>query len=713
MKKSILTPFLLLSASFLVACGSNPQTDSIDDDSVSSALTDSSENGSSSSSDEPVETYDVIFKDGDTVVAEYLDQTPGSYVDVPILEAKARYELIGWTGLSDKDFKNGKARVYEADQIYVAIWDERFGTDNVYTATALTSSESITVDGTKDAAYSDAMKIDIASSSCAATAEAYVMYDVNNLYVFIEVADTTNYPHKESGQNANSCDSVGLYLDLMHDDSLAAKPYTDGWGKAYRGEPGPMVEGMYKISRGFVGSESKRYSDAEGSTFVWDGWLSNAAKDTGCNTIGTTYETSKGYNVEYRIELTNPNIPEEYKPKAGNEFGLGVILYDQTTDTYDATSAATSRCGIEDLNLEAELGPKKLSNFRYEKNAKEDRTGIKAVKTRDCYSVSSENARDDLFKDATATDVAGSTFEVLYDESNYYFYIQKGADTNGLKLAFDGATEAYSIDTNKKIIVPIDNKYFEVSYADGEETKTEKFYLVNSPNMNNCDVARKMYTTKYTSEAITVDGELDAAYDESVKFDVNYQSLVESGPIGASAVAYSMFDDDYFYLFVDVTDSNVDSTTVNASNPEQNDCVQLWMSTTQVLPTSTTAWGLPNRPNEGYCGEGMFTVRAGGTCQNWLTGFHWLYDNASMCPREIKSKLTDKGYTVEYKIGWASFKNNVKNGEIIDFMICVSDGEGNEKGITGRRHGVVCTNQNGHMAYDKPYWLDHIQLAGK
>lgn len=708
MKNKTLTPLLLFSASLLIACGGNNNQPASSETASDSDVSESATEGSSSS--EPIETYDVIFKDGDTVIKDYLDQTPGTYVDVPQLEGKERYELTGWTGLSDKAFKEHKVRVYESDQTYSTIWVEQFGTDNVYTATSLTSTSSITVDGTKDDAYGDATKIDIASSNCAAKAEAYVTYDTNNLYVFVEVEDSTKHGFKQSGQNINSCDSLTLFLDLMHDDSLATTPYNGGWGENYRGASA-MVEGVFNICRGFEASEEKRFDKDGGSDFAELGWLSNAAKEDGCTTVGTTHETEKGYNVEYRIDLTNSNVPNEYKPKAGNKFGLGIVLYDQTTDEYNTGDAVSSRCGIEELNLLAfDGGPKKLSNFEYKQNSKEDRVGVEAIKVRDCYSVTSDNSRDKLFKDATPFTVAGSTFEILYDNDKYYLYVDKGTNSPSLKVTFDNVSDEFSVDADKKISVPNDKKYFQVSYKEGEEAKTEKFFIVNTPNKNNLASARKLYTTKYTTETITIDGKLDDVYDKSVKFDVNSKSLTEKGNLEATGVAYSMFDDDYLYVFVDVADSHVDSTTVNEGNPEQNDSVELWISTTQTLPTSTTVWGTENRPDASYCGEGCFRLRAG--MDNGLSGGHWLYDDSAKCPREAVSKLTSTGYTAEYKIGWASFRDSVKNGEIIDIMVTINDGENNTAG-TRDRHGVVCSNLEGHNAYLKPYYLDHIQLAGK
>ena len=156
---------------------------------------------------------------------------------------------------------------------------------------------------------------------------------------------------------------------------------------------------------------------------------------------------------------------------------------------------------------------------------------------------------------------------------------------------------------------------------------------------------------------------------------------------------------------MDVTDESVDSETINTSNPEKNDSVELWISTTRTLPTSSTNWGDDNRPRGDYCGEGMFRCRAGMNSEDGITGFHWMYDNKTGCPREIVTKLTKTGYTVEYKIGWASFASEDKENKTIDMMICINDGENNI------RKGVVSTNEYGHQTYLKPYFMDHLRLV--
>ena len=217
------------------------------------------------------------------------------------------------------------------------------------------------------------------------------------------------------------------------------------------------------------------------------------------------------------------------------------------------------------------------------------------------------------------------------------------------------------------------------------------------------DPARKLFSARKTSSVITIDGTKDEAYDTAPVVDVNYKTLVESGDPAAIGKAYVLWDDAYMYVYVEVTDEDVNLSM--SSHPEQNDSVELWISTCQSSPTSETTWGNSNRPYSSYCGEGLFRM---GVAQSEPTGFHWMFDNKSLVEREIVSKLTEDGYVVEYKIGWGTFaqKENKEN-QVIDFNININD-----RGASSRK-GMVSTNAYGHLGYQKPYYLDHLVLLGE
>ena len=657
---------------------------------------------------QPQETYDITFKNNDEVVAFYEDQVPGTYVDIPNIDSlDERYTLKGWAGISDKAFKAGKVRVYESDAIYTAIWSETFGTDNIFEAYSLKSSDEISIDGVKDEIYLESQEILIKDSGVGASAKAYVVWDIDNLYLFVEVKDSTYCPHKSSWQYITAADSLAVYLDLLHNDSLVEENYTTGWGGKYRGEPGPMCEGWFKISAGavFPDADDNRYSVGDGSDFCFEGWLSNAARNSG-NTLGTTKQTESGYNVEYRIDLTNSNIPDDLKPKADNAFGLGIVLFDQEDPNYPTEAVASKKVGLEPINLESEIGPKRLSNFVFKQNEHDTKIPFKAVEVRDGYQVSEQQQKDLLFKDASPLDEEGNILEALYDENKLYLYATKAEDVNSLNIKFNNIEEVYSISNDRKIVVDKTNtRFFTLSYEINGETTSKEYFIKYSDNISNLDPARKMYSSKKLDGSIVMDGELDSNYDISSSFSVNVKSLEEKPSLSATGTAYTAWDDSYLYVFVDVADSEVDSTTINTTNPELNDSVELWISTTRVIPTSSTNWGNANRPTGDYCGEGLFRSRAGINGEDGVTGFHWMYDNKSGCPREIVTKLTETGYSVEYKIGWASFASEEKENQIIDIMICINDGENNI------RKGVVCANKYGHQTYLKPYYMDHLKLV--
>jgi hypothetical protein len=240
----------------------------------------------------------------------------------------------------------------------------------------------------------------------------------------------------------------------------------------------------------------------------------------------------------------------------------------------------------------------------------------------------------------------------------------------------------------------------------------EEINLVLNENPNNITPSRKLFTSNYVEEQLTIDGNKDDAYSTTEKIDININSLVESNNLTATAEAYVLWDDSSLDTFEDARDDNVDSTTVNEQSPAKNDSVEIWLSTCQSLPDLSTKWGYSktgnsNRLEESYCGELKYARRAGSPDAPEC-GAHWMWDNAEVY-KQSASILTSTGYTCEFKIGLASFKDEVldKEHEIIDLTINVNDGE------DSLRKGVISTNYSGHLVCFQPGYFDHIKLVNK
>ena len=155
--------FLLISLiTSIYGCDSNTSSSNNlnTNSSSSSSNLNSKVSSATSSSSKSNEIYKVTFKDGEKVIYEYEGKC-GDFIDIPedLVSSDPRMEFKGWEGIDEYDYEIGKIEIFEDDQVFNAIWSERFGTENEYTATKLRSDFSIMLDGEKDEAYNDATKI--------------------------------------------------------------------------------------------------------------------------------------------------------------------------------------------------------------------------------------------------------------------------------------------------------------------------------------------------------------------------------------------------------------------------------------------------------------------------------------------------------------------------------------------------------------------------
>lgn len=313
------------------------------------------------------EKHKVIFKDGDKIICE-VEGKYGEFVDIPddLVNEDPRYTFEGWEGLDEYDYELGKVEIFEDDQIFTAKWYEQFGTSNEFSATKIKEDTEIVLDGELDDCYNSATMIPISTlvkGETNTSAEAYLMWDESFFYIFINVIDENVNgfdPLYNQKQVIEFYDSIQIWIDLLHNDSLAIPGYKDGWGGVYRGEPGPMCEALYKISAGFTPTEENRFGP--GSEACWDGWLSNASNDDGI-TAGCSKITKTGYSVEYKILVTDNNIPEELRLKEGNQIGVGIKIYDNNgLSNSNREKEADNIIAMEYINGNM-VSPKKLSNI--------------------------------------------------------------------------------------------------------------------------------------------------------------------------------------------------------------------------------------------------------------------------------------------------------------------------------------------------------------
>lgn len=645
------------------------------------------------------ETYAITFTDRGEVVASY-EGKRGDKVTVPGAPDRAdmRYTFTGWEGLSEDATE---VTVY-GNATYDANWYEMFGSNTTFAAMQRDPITKVTVDGKDDESAWDA------SAEFALDANgsyAKLLWDEDGIYIFADVKK----------ENATSEDSLNVTIDLLHSEALASDTWDGlGWGGGYRGEPGPMVEGGYTIAAGTT--------SADAVSRTWE-WFSNSGYE-GSNVYSVISET--GYTVEFKIATTDNNIGE-YKPHEGQSIGLSI-------KTSDSASA------LESFEGYANHGPKSLSNVTLEPNegATVNTTwGITEI--RENFDVKVDGEEDNVYRDATSfgdLETDGYTVKSLWTNGKIYLLAELAEGTNSLEISVFEQTAIFTA-SGEQALEASDIALEEISYF---TVKVNGNMLVGSDDniglvtlrSNSMNFGRKMYEAKQLAAGatITIDGDLDATYGAKVG-DINTISLTENGTPEATGEFYIRWDDEYLYVFVEVFDRDV--STEQRGDYYNNDSVEFWLDTCQQWQGGQ-GWGGDNRPLGLYRGEGGFRVLAnkiGGD-----SGQHWLWDDESTRPTTA-SKLTATGYTVEYKIPWASKSNNddwcdgfanyipstgvntwdydnnrlgspsAKLNEVINFMININDDNGQD----GERDGIVSLNARGCDAWSTPYVLTQLKLV--
>lgn len=633
---------------------------------------DADENGKCDVCDEAL--YTVTFTNGETVISS-VKTTPGSKVAIPDAPASvdaARYTFAGWQGISDAEMTAGEVEVFNSDLSFAAKWSESFGTSLMVEIPEIRQLAEINVDGIKDSVYDDVTPIEIKSDKTGTTALAYVMWSSEYFYVFVEVKDST----------VNDNDFVELRLELLHTDKYAAADWDGGWG-GHRKDA--ASEGGWKLKSGSTSTEK-----------YWEYW--SHLTDERNSAFGTTVRNDQGYTAEWVIKVENQgfdSVEEDIVPHIGQEIGMGILINDE----------GNGWAGIENFDG-YNSSVKKLTNTKLVANGKNNPNTVVANVngTRQYWNEEDQAIRDRMFNggrfaDFSTVNLGESTLKVLWSEGKMYIRPVPGANTKSLKLTIGG--KDYQVDLSNPGEIAIDGTYhekdvfdFTATYQDGDAAEVSvpcSFKLQNNP------WNRNKYTISKLEGEITIDGVKDAAYGD---VGIDIATPTENNP-SATGKAYLKWSDEYLYVLVEVTDSDVTPPDNQKGDSYNNDSVELWISTCRTLPND--GWG-NIRPSGDYCGEGGYRVQT----NNALSGQHWMYDWADGVPRETAVKLTDTGYTVEYKIHFSAFAGEQnKVGQYIDLMININDDDGNDS----IRDGVTSLNTSGGAAWDQPWTLDRFELV--
>ena len=180
----------------------------------------------------------------------------------------------------------------------------------------------------------------------------------------------------------------------------------------------------------------------------------------------------------------------------------------------------------------------------------------------------------------------------------------------------------------------------------------------------------------------TLDGAVDAIWENTNT--VRTDKWV-SDPGYATADVRTMWDDDYFYVLMEVSDSLLSDAS---EFPWEKDSVEVFFDELNEKGTEYDA-------NDGQYRVNFKNEVSGGGAFNAET----FKSAAAVC---------DGGYIVEMAVPWTALKGSAAEGTIVGFDAQVND----DPTGTGAREGVVCWNDDAGDKYCNPSTLGNAKLVG-
>ncbi len=618
------------------------------------------------------------------------------------------------------DHEHVEATGYSTGETYYV--EKGFGSDVVYEAVKLEDDE-IVVDGFKDDAWYDAYEIDTFvitendNNNRGTQIVASYMWDDENLYVWAEIYDSTYVLSWDNGENwAAWGDYCELYVDTLHNSSLAIDGWTGNDGPDYRGKnsnsgcwpDGSEYEdccfGQFKISAGFYQTLDPYEKDTKkgrGGAIQWQQWtwLSAACQEDNVSLFTsafiyedrdlsepyeryTTYggiqngaELALGRPIGYTFEAKINFKSSEYMPEEGSIIGAGLRIADMTDISWWGDMGGDYCIYAQEKNAGSMWGsPKNLPHLAL---------------------LPGEGGSSDDVDDTQYTisfEVEGRVVDTFTGPRKTVVEAPKAPVKPGYKfVGWKGFKEGYTIKSDKTFVAEYErvmdalpewpDEYQDPSYEDLPDG-----YSVNA------------YEIEKTTGTIEIDGVMDELYYmEGIAVEVI--ELVD-GETDIEAFAYLLWDDENLYVFVVVYDTYV-STIKDSSNPWLSDSVELVIDTYNRPSGQQQGYGDGYRGKD-YVGEGQFRLNAG---ENVLSGMHWMFDNSEIKKSGASRIIEGEGYTAEFKIGLGSFKDKADIDEQIAFAIVINDGEGSE------RNGIIATEPEQNHAHEWAGVLSKLYLS--
>lgn len=201
---------------------------------------------------------------------------------------------------------------------------------------AVKTRDYIIADGIKDDAWNNAKAIDLIyvrqfANENVGRMRVSMLWDEDYFYLFAEIEDNTiNSCPTSDVFNYNNYDSVGFCLDLLRDTTVSNFDTGDyktsvGFGGDYRGEPGPMCEGFWAVTRG-----------AKDLT-IGTHWMCDDP-NTKAKSSFASISDENGYTVEMKLYAGND---KELFMQEGRKIGVGLNVSDQFVNNGNSSSTVS------------------------------------------------------------------------------------------------------------------------------------------------------------------------------------------------------------------------------------------------------------------------------------------------------------------------------------------------------------------------------------
>jgi len=236
-------------------------------------------------------------------------------VSITTIENKNDNQTLTPKSLSHVVLSEGEATPTQRDIVNLE------GRDNYI---ARKTDNYIIADGIKDLAWNDAKAIDLVyvrqfANENIGRMTIYMLWDDDYFYLFAEINDNTVNPCPTSDSfNYFNYDTVGFCLDLLRDTTVPNFDTGDyktsvGFGGQYRGEPGPMCEGFWAVSRG------------ANDLTIGTHWMCDDS-NTRAQSSFASVSNENGYTVEMKIYAGND---KERFMQEDRKIGVGLNVSDQ------------------------------------------------------------------------------------------------------------------------------------------------------------------------------------------------------------------------------------------------------------------------------------------------------------------------------------------------------------------------------------------------